>query len=61
MAQVAAPAPARCGSWAEKIRMARAFTKPVRTELETKRISTPMRSSPNTTCTRPARMPAASR
>ena len=58
---VAAPAPARCGSWAEKIRMARAFTKPVRTELETKRISTPMRSNPNTTCTRPARMPAASR
>ena len=61
MAQVAALASARCGHCAAKIKMASALTKPVRTELETKRISTPSRSRPNTTCTAPASSPAASR
>ena len=35
MAQVAALAPIKCGIWAEKIRMASALTKPVRTEPDT--------------------------
>ena len=59
--QVAALAPCRCGSCAAKIRMASAFTNPVRTELDTKRISTPSFISPNATCTAPASNPAASR
>ena len=61
IAQVSALAPCRWGSCAEKIRMASAFTNPVRTELLTKRINTPSFNSPNTTCTAPASSPAASR
>ncbi|MNT78734.1 hypothetical protein D3C71_926830 [compost metagenome] len=59
--QVAVLAPCRCGSCAAKIRMASALTKPVRTELDTKRINTPSFISPNATCTAPASSPAASR
>jgi hypothetical protein len=51
----------KCGICAAKIRMASALTKPVRTEVETKRISTPSRSRPNTICIAPASTPAASR
>ena len=41
------------GNWAEKIGTASAFTKPVRTELETKRISMPMRHRPKMICMTP--------
>ncbi|MCY1447214.1 hypothetical protein D9M71_638220 [compost metagenome] len=41
--------------------MASALTKPVRTELLTKRISTPNRSTPNNTWNTPANRPAANR
>ena len=61
IAQLAVLAPASCGSWAAKIRIASALTKPVRTEEETKRSSTPIRSRPNSSCTRPASRPAANR
>ncbi|MGF6349849.1 hypothetical protein QF040_004562 [Variovorax sp. W2I14] len=61
IAQVAVLAPMKCGICAAKIRMASALTKPVRTEVETKRISTPRRSRPNTICIAPASTPAASR
>ena len=54
-------APRRCGSWAAKIRIASAFTKPVRTELETNRISMPILHRPKTICMAPASNPAANR
>ena len=41
--------------------MASAFTNPVRTELETKRISTPILHRPKTICIAPASKPAANR
>ena len=41
--------PSICGTWAEKIRIANAFTNPVRTDRETNRISTSSLSSPKTT------------
>ena len=61
MAQVAVLAPCRCGNWAEKIRMASALTKPVRTELETKRTRLPILHRPKAICMTPASKPAASR
>ena len=44
-----------------KIRIASAFTKPVMTERETKRMTAPSRNNPAATCNTPARMVAASR
>ena len=44
-----------------KIRMASALTKPVTTERDTKRISRPSRIQPETICSTPVRMVAASR
>ena len=61
IAQVAPLAPMRCGICAEKMRMASALTKPVRTEPDTNRSSTPSLSQPNRICTAPANRPAANR
>ncbi|MCY1540298.1 hypothetical protein D9M68_759290 [compost metagenome] len=49
------------GSCAMKIRMASAFTKPVTTERETKRINTPSFTQPAMTCSPPVSTVAASR
>ena len=51
----------KCGSCAAKIKIANAFTKPVRTELETKRISMPILHRPKTICMAPASKPAANK
>lgn len=61
MTQVVGLAPSRCGNCAAKMSTASALTKPVRTELLTKRISTPSRNTPNRIWTTPASQPAASR
>ena len=49
------------GNWARKIRIASAFTKPVTTERETKRINAPRRTQPAMTCSTPVSTVAASR
>ena len=49
------------GSWARKINMARAFTNPVITDLDTKRIKYPIFIIPAEICKRPASMVAASK
>ena len=53
--------PISSGSWARKIRIASALTKPTTTERETKRIRVLSRSAPAMICSTPARMVAASR
>ena len=49
------------GSWAMKIRMASALTKPVMTERETNRISAPSLNTPARICSTPVSSVAASR
>ena len=53
--------PISSGSWARKIRIASALTKPTTTERETKRISMFSRSAAASSCSSPARMVAANR
>ncbi|MNR02391.1 hypothetical protein D3C85_1182410 [compost metagenome] len=53
--------PISCGSWAVKIRMASALTKPVTTERDTYCISRSSRRKPATICRNPMRMDAANR
>jgi len=49
------------GSWAMKIRIARAFTNPVMTDRDTNRINVPRRNAPAAICNTPVSTVAASR
>jgi hypothetical protein len=53
IAYTSQPAPLNSGNCAMKMRMASAFTKPVITERETKRITAPTRNTPAMICSTP--------
>ena len=61
MAHVSQPTPVSCGNCAIRMMIARALTKPVITDRETKRIRRPRRSAPAITWKIPARIVVANR